>query len=181
MHFSSRNVFITVDGKKAKLFIQESNKLTFKPSICDCNVIVYAVNDRKSFGVVNICILNWFTYPWSLDIAVSLLSRLFKSSQELGREKRVILVGNKTDLARNREVSPKVLLTQSSDRSLVILVHSYLLSVIARRAETQPFFTGQNLLKLELESGIILINFWWVSSFNQGIRNNFKLNLICFP
>ena len=51
LDFSSRNVFITVDGKKAKLFIQECNKLTFKPSMCDCNVIVYAVNDRNSFGV----------------------------------------------------------------------------------------------------------------------------------
>ena len=34
----------------------------------------------------------------------------------------------------------------------------------------------QNLLKLELELGIILINFWLVSSFNQGNnRKMFKL------
>ena len=117
MHFSSRNVFITVDGKKANLFIQESNKLIFKPSICDCNVIVYAVNDRKSFGVVNICFLNWFTYPRSLDIAVRI--REGEKSNSCRKQNRP---------SQKQRSKPKGI-TQSSDRSLVILVHSYLLSL----------------------------------------------------
>ena len=53
-----RNVFITVDGKRAKLSIQESSNLSIAmPSTCDCNVIVYAVSDRHSFGKPNI----WFS------------------------------------------------------------------------------------------------------------------------
>ena len=84
----------------------------------------------------------------------------------------MILVGNKTDLARKREVSPKVLLKKQ------ITFLGLLLSVISRRAETRLFFTDQNLLKLEQESGTILINFWLVSSFNQGIRNIFKFRYV---
>ena len=103
--------------------IQESSKLTFTmPSTCDCNVIVYAVSDRHSFGKLKVLMINIYVicnFPPSLDIAVSLLSRLFKNGRESGRDKRVILVGNKTDLARNREVSSKVKDTQGT--SIVLL------------------------------------------------------------
>ena len=95
--------------------------------------------------------------PPSLDIAVSLLSRLYKISREsgLGHEKRVILVGNKTDLARNREVSSKVLLLNKIHN----LMPFYLYTDVSRRVGTQPFFMDQSLLKLGLELDIILINY----------------------
>ena len=95
--------------------------------------------------------------PLSLDIAVSLLSRLYKISRETGscNEKRVILVGNKTDLARKREVSSKVLLLNNIP-SCVLLFDIWFVS---RRVGTQPFFMDQSLLKLGLELDIILINY----------------------
>ena len=153
LYFIFRNVFITVDGKKAKLLIQESSKLTFTmPSTCDCHVIVYAVSDRHSFGKLKLLMINIFDFPASLEIAVSLLSRMFKNGRESGRDKRVILVGNKTDLARNREVSSKVILKKHQ-------LSFYFVPLYSRREGILQFFTDQNSLKLELELGIILINF----------------------
>ena len=154
LYFIFRNVFITVDGKKAKLLIQESSKLSFTmPSTCDCNVIVYAVSDRNSFGkLLKVLMINIFHFPASLDIAVSLLSRMFKNGRESGRDKRVILVGNKADLARNREVSSKVILKKHQ-------LSFYFVPLYSRREGILQFFTDQNSLKLELELGIILINF----------------------
>ena len=42
-----------------------------------------------------------------LDFAVSFLGRLVKYFQVSGRPQRIILVGNKSDLARNRQVQTK--------------------------------------------------------------------------
>ena len=44
-----RNVFVNVDGEKAKLVIRESIDGEISRS-SDCYIIVYAVNDYESFG-----------------------------------------------------------------------------------------------------------------------------------
>lgn len=48
------------------------------------------------------------TSMFVIDFAVSFLGRLVKYFQVSGRPQRIILVGNKSDLARNREVLTKV-------------------------------------------------------------------------
>ena len=50
-----------------------------------------------------------------LDFALSFLGRLVKHCQVSGRAQRIILVGNKSDLARKRQVETKVTQHQSSD------------------------------------------------------------------
>ena len=49
LYVISRNVFVNVDGEKAKLVIRESIDGEISRS-SDCYIIVYAVNDYESFG-----------------------------------------------------------------------------------------------------------------------------------
>ena len=44
-----RSVFVNVDGEEAKLVMRESRGCPISRD-CDCYVLVYSVNDAKSYG-----------------------------------------------------------------------------------------------------------------------------------
>jgi len=80
---------VSVNGEKTKLVIRETQDGEISRN-SDCYVIVYAVNDYKSF-----------------DFAVTFLGRLVKYCKISRKPSKMILVGNKSDLARNRQVQTK--------------------------------------------------------------------------
>ena len=99
-----------VNGEKTQLAIKElvlspvSLAMMSKEFSSDCCVVVYAVDDTKSFGeddvgIAGYGLANEILISASADAALAHLT-----SRDCLAGKSVILVGNKTDLARSRLV-----------------------------------------------------------------------------
>ena len=99
-----------VNGKKTQLTIKElvltpvSLALMGEEFSSDCCVVVYAVDDTKSFGddAFGIACYGPSNELFISALADTALAHL--TSRDCFADKSVILVGNKTDLARSRLV-----------------------------------------------------------------------------
>ena len=103
-HFALRILSVSVNGVTERLMVRELREVReLQEGTIDCLVLVYALDDKQSFGKVEFLSTSEIFQP--LDLVSDTLNSL-KERDGL-RDRAVIVVGNKSDLERSREVSSR--------------------------------------------------------------------------